>query len=134
MNLTVMLLMGVLAIIALVTIAVLFRAFSASSTKKPRSQKTPEPAKKSSGRSSASKQPSSRPAPRPEPKLEPKPEPEKSLAQKVLEEEEEDPVAEAEVFLTYGLNDKATELLEKHLAQNPSDEAAKALLEKAQET
>lgn len=42
------------------------------------------------------------------------------------------PVDEAEVFITYGLNKQAIDLLEKHLEHNPADEAAKEMLFRAQ--
>ena len=42
------------------------------------------------------------------------------------------PLEEAEVFLTYGLNKQATDLLEKYLKKNPSDKTAREMLRKAQ--
>lgn len=42
------------------------------------------------------------------------------------------PVEEAKVFLAYGLDKQAIDLLEKHLKENPSDETAREMLSKAQ--
>jgi len=138
-----MTLIGFLAIIVVVTVGVLLRVFLASNkVKKASAEKKPEPPKKAakssgstrtgSGTISGSSTPA-QPASKPKPKAQPSPEPEKSLAKKVLEEEEADPVAEAEVFLTYGLKEKAVEVLAKHLANNPSDAAAIDLLAKAKQ-
>jgi hypothetical protein len=135
-NWVVTLLIGILAIILIITIAVLLKVFLASnSAKKASAEKKPDlPVRTGSGiASSGSSASTPKPQPKPQPKSQPLPEPEKSLAKKVLEEEEADPVAEAEVFLTYGLKDKAIELLAKHLVDNPSDEAAKTLLEQAKQ-
>ena len=41
------------------------------------------------------------------------------------------PLEEAKVFITYGLNKQAADLLEKHLEKNPSDKAAIEMLAKA---
>ena len=41
------------------------------------------------------------------------------------------PLEEAEVFITYGLNKQAADLMEKHLKKNPSDKAAIEMLAKA---
>ena len=144
MNWVVITLIGFLAVITLVTIAVLFKVFlsggantkessdkkSAKANKKPKKpNKKPDPARTGSGSTSSGSIAPRKPEPA---ENRPQPEPEKSLAKKVLEEEEADPVAEAEIFLTYGLNNKAVEVLAKHLETNPSDKAALALLEKAQ--
>lgn len=43
-----------------------------------------------------------------------------------------DPLEQAEVYLTYGLNKQAVDLLKEHLKNNPSDKAAIELLAKAQ--
>ena len=48
------------------------------------------------------------------------------------EDSNSSPIEEAEVFLTYGLNKQAIDVLEKHLKQNPSDQAAREMLERAQ--
>lgn len=44
--------------------------------------------------------------------------------------EDSNPLEEAEVFLTYGLNKQAADLLEKYLEKNPSDRAAIEMLKK----
>ena len=45
--------------------------------------------------------------------------------------EDVDPVAEAEVFLTYGLYKQAIKVLEKHLVENPDDTRASEMLDRA---
>ncbi len=42
------------------------------------------------------------------------------------------PLEEADVFLTYGLNKQAIDLLEKYLEKHPSDQTAVKMLAKAQ--
>jgi hypothetical protein len=49
------------------------------------------------------------------------------------EEEQSDPLEQAEIYLDYGLNKQAVDLLEKHLKENPSDKTARELLAKAQQ-
>lgn len=144
MNWVATMLFSILGLIALVTLVVLLKVFVASGKAQKERKAKAEAAEKArneaaavrtgSGITLSSNEPprESRPAPKPairEP--EPEPEPDINIAKKVLEEEEADPVAEAEIFITYGLNDKAVEMLEKHLANNPADEAAKEMLARA---
>ncbi len=42
------------------------------------------------------------------------------------------PLEEAEVFITYGLNKQAIDLLEEYLVEHPSNKTAREMLEKAQ--
>ncbi len=46
--------------------------------------------------------------------------------------DDSNPLEEAEVFLTYGLNKQAIDLLEKYLEKHPSDQPAVKMLAKAQ--
>lgn len=79
-------------------------------------------------------QPAAKPAPAPSQAPAPAPasKPAKAGAAAASRADEEvDPVAEAEVYITYGLYKQAITVLGKHLAQNPSDNRASEMLEKA---
>lgn len=138
MNLIATILIGTLGIISIVTLGVLVKVFLASTKAKKmriaraeeaeRRNAEAEAVRKGSGITLSGNSPAPLPERKPAPKPAPVPEPEVNIAKKVLEEEDVDPVAEAEVFVTYGLNDKAIEVLERHLATNPTDEAAKKML------
>jgi len=48
--------------------------------------------------------------------------------------ESSDPIEQAEIYLAYGLNKQAIDLLEEHLKKNPSDKTASEMLARAQQT
>jgi hypothetical protein len=61
-----------------------------------------------------------------------RPVPEKAEVKNTDEKDDySNPVEEAKVFLDYGLDKQAIDLLEKHLEENPSDETAREILTKA---
>jgi hypothetical protein len=50
-----------------------------------------------------------------------------------IKSENSDPLEQAEIYLAYGLNKQAIDLLEEYLKENPSDKNASKILAKAQQ-
>jgi outer membrane biosynthesis protein TonB len=115
-------LFAVFFIVAALTIAMMLKLNAEN--KKNKRNKTPE-------------KPAEKPAVKPQPaaKQPAKPRPKPVKAETRIPEKKDDdtsPLEQAEVYITYGLNKQAVDLLKDHLEKSPADKAAIELLARAQ--